>query len=77
MIYTEQPEIILTTIQLRIFQRLLAVMTIGQVEQVAEALEEIEAHGSGDVTLKVYHGHPRFIVHSYTSNWLREHAKGG
>ena len=72
MNYPSQPEILLTTIQLRIFQRLLAVMTADQVEQFIVAFEEIVSSGYGEVTVKIRNGHPSFIEWGYAKNLTRE-----
>lgn len=69
MNYPSQPEIVLTTIQLRIFQRLLAVMTADQVEEFVGAVEEIVSADNGDVIVRFYQGHPRFIGKLAWNDW--------
>jgi hypothetical protein len=69
MTYTPQSETVLTATEMHLIRRLLATLTADQLEDLANKIEATAANGNGDVIVRFYRGHPRFIGRLEWDDW--------
>jgi hypothetical protein len=69
MTYPPPAEIILTQREAQLLRRLLMVMSMEQLEDFAAKVEQTVANHNGDVIVRFYKGHPRFIGRLEWEDW--------